>query len=64
MNTERAKRACGEVILKATWCVGEFISFLEKKGLFENTLIVFSSDNGSVVKHDNNGKNDNGELYD
>jgi arylsulfatase A-like enzyme len=39
----------GDVIIEADWCVGEFIKTLEQEGLLENTLIVFSSDNGPVV---------------
>jgi arylsulfatase A-like enzyme len=39
----------GDVILEADWCVGEFIKTLEAEGLLENTLIVFSSDNGPVL---------------
>lgn len=39
----------GDVIVEADWCVGEFIKTLEKEGILENTLIVFSSDNGPVV---------------
>lgn len=39
----------GDVILEADWAVGEFIKTLEKEGLLENTLIVFSSDNGPVL---------------
>ena len=39
----------GDVIIEADWCIGEFISTLEKEGLLENTLIIFSSDNGPVV---------------
>ena len=39
----------GDVILEADWCIGEFIRTLEKEGLLENTLIVFSSDNGPVL---------------
>ena len=39
----------GDVIVEADWCIGEFIGFLEKEGLLENTLIIFSSDNGPVV---------------
>jgi arylsulfatase A-like enzyme len=39
----------GDVIVEADWCVGEFIKTLEQEGLLENTLIVFSSDNGPVV---------------
>jgi arylsulfatase A-like enzyme len=39
----------GDVIIEADWCVGEFIAFLEKENLLENTLIIFTSDNGPVV---------------
>ncbi|MEO9892709.1 arylsulfatase [Aurantibacter sp.] len=39
----------GDVIVEADWMVGEFIKTLETEGLLENTLIVFSSDNGPVV---------------
>lgn len=39
----------GDVILEADWCIGEFIKTLENEGLLENTLIVFTSDNGPVL---------------
>jgi arylsulfatase A-like enzyme len=39
----------GDVILEADWSIGEFIKTLEEEGLLENTLIVFSSDNGPVL---------------
>ncbi len=39
----------GDVILEADWCVGEIVKELQKLGLDENTLVVFSSDNGPVV---------------
>ena len=39
----------GDVIVEADWCVGEFIKTLEDEGLLENTLVIFSSDNGPVV---------------
>ncbi len=39
----------GDVILEADYCVGEFMKTLEAEGLLENTLIVFSSDNGPVL---------------
>ncbi|WP_075349659.1 sulfatase family protein [Algoriphagus marinus] len=39
----------GDVILEADWVIGEFIKTLEEQGLLENTLIVFSSDNGPVL---------------
>ncbi|MCL3782447.1 arylsulfatase [Prolixibacteraceae bacterium JC049] len=39
----------GDVILEADWCIGEFIKTLEQEGILENTLIIFSSDNGPVL---------------
>jgi len=39
----------GDVILEADWCIGEFIKTLEEEGILENTLIIFSSDNGPVL---------------
>ncbi|WP_420604199.1 sulfatase family protein [Flagellimonas sp.] len=39
----------GDVIVEADWCIGEFIKTLESEGLLENTLVIFSSDNGPVV---------------
>lgn len=39
----------GDVIVEADWCVGEFYKTLEEEGLLENTLIIFSSDNGPVL---------------
>ncbi|MBS2211287.1 arylsulfatase [Carboxylicivirga mesophila] len=39
----------GDVILEADWCIGEFMKTLKEEGILENTLIVFSSDNGPVL---------------
>lgn len=39
----------GDAIVEADWCVGQLIEKLEKEGLLENTLIVFSSDNGPYL---------------
>jgi len=39
----------GDAILEADWCIGEFVKTLENEGLLDNTLIVFSSDNGPVL---------------
>lgn len=39
----------GDVILEADWVIGEMYKTLEEEGLLENTLIVFSSDNGPVL---------------
>jgi len=39
----------GDVILEADWCIGEFMKTLETEGLLENTLVIFTSDNGPVL---------------
>jgi arylsulfatase A-like enzyme len=39
----------GDAIVEADWCLGEFFKTLEDENLLENTLIVFSSDNGPVL---------------
>ena len=39
----------GDVIVETDWCVGELMKTLEKEGLLENTLVIFSSDNGPVL---------------
>ncbi len=36
----------GDTVLEIDWSVGRIIDTLEEKGLLENTLVVFSSDNG------------------
>ncbi len=39
----------GDVIVEADWNIGQLIKTLEEEHLLENTLIVFSSDNGPVL---------------
>lgn len=39
----------GDVILEADWCVNEFLKTLDELGLAENTLVIFTSDNGPVL---------------
>lgn len=39
----------GDVIVEADYCIGQFINTLKEEGLLENTLIIFSSDNGPVL---------------
>ena len=39
----------GDVIIEADWCVGELYKTLESYGILEDTLIIFSSDNGPVL---------------
>lgn len=39
----------GDAVVEADWCVGEVLSYLREKGLLENTLVIFTSDNGPVL---------------
>lgn len=39
----------GDAILQFDWTVGEIIKALEAAGIYENTMIVLTSDNGPVV---------------
>jgi len=39
----------GDVILQLDFCVGEILATLERLNLAENTLVIFTSDNGPVV---------------
>ncbi|WP_373511198.1 arylsulfatase [Persicitalea sp.] len=39
----------GDAIVEADWCLGEIMKKLEADGLAENTLVLFSSDNGPVL---------------
>ncbi|GMQ25449.1 sulfatase [Algoriphagus sp. oki45] len=46
----------GDVIQEIDWSVGQILKKLEEKGLMENTMIVFSSDNGPwLVMEDHGG---------
>ncbi len=50
----------GDVILEADWCIGEVMSYLREKGLLDNTIVIFTSDNGAVVQ---DGYNDGATDY-
>ncbi len=39
----------GDVIAQMDWCTGQVVDFLKSEGLEEQTLIIFSSDNGPVL---------------
>lgn len=49
----------GDAVVEADWCVGEVISYLEHKGMLDNTLVIFTSDNGPVI---NDGYNDDADV--
>ena len=43
----------GDVIMEIDWAVGEILGALKKHGLEENTLVIFSSDNGPWLSYGN-----------
>ncbi|MEM1136151.1 MAG: arylsulfatase [Bacteroidota bacterium] len=46
-KTEMGPR--GDAIVQMDWCVGEIVNQVEALGIAENTLIIFTSDNGPVL---------------
>ncbi|MFP4069879.1 MAG: sulfatase family protein [Opitutales bacterium] len=38
----------GEFLVELDWSVGEILAALERKGMAENTLVIFTSDNGGA----------------
>lgn len=36
----------GDAIIEADWCVGQLVEHLRNEGILDNTMIIFSSDNG------------------
>ena len=49
----------GDAIVEADWCLGELKKTLEAEGILDNTLIIFSSDNGPVL---NDGYYDDSDV--
>ena len=39
----------GDAVLQLDWCVGEILAALEKHGVADDTLVIFTSDNGPVL---------------
>ncbi|ONI45930.1 arylsulfatase [Candidatus Epulonipiscioides gigas] len=39
----------GDVIVELDWCIGELTSYLRENNLLDDTIIIFSSDNGPVL---------------
>lgn len=49
-----------DVIMELDWSVGQIMKAINKKGLSENTLILFSSDNGPWLSYGNHGGSSGG----
>ena len=41
----------GDFIHELDWMVGEVVKTLEEKGIADNTLVIFTSDNGGMINH-------------
>ena len=39
----------GDAVVEADWCVGQLMAELKELGLLENTMVIFTSDNGPVL---------------
>lgn len=57
----------GDFIHELDWMVGEVVKALEEKGVADNTLVIFTSDNGGMINHGGQaasklGHQINGEL--
>jgi arylsulfatase len=50
----------GDVIMEIDWSVGEIVKTLEKNGLTDNTLIVFTADNGPWLNYGNHAGSSGG----
>lgn len=48
----------GDVIYPLNWTVGEVLGAFDRRGLAQNTLVIFSSDNGGAIRNtDDDGTN-------
>ncbi len=45
----------GDVIMEIDWSVGQILEALKKQGLDDNTLVIFTSDNGPWLSYGNHG---------
>lgn len=40
----------GDAVIEADWCVGQAIACLDSLGILDNTIVIFTSDNGAVLQ--------------
>ncbi len=43
----------GDVVMEIDWSVGQILAALDKHGIADNTLVVFTSDNGPWLRYGN-----------
>lgn len=48
--------ARGDMLLELDWSIGELLNTLDRHGLADNTLVVYSSDNGAYINDENGHK--------
>lgn len=56
-KNKSGKGLYGDVIMEIDWSVGEIVKSLEKNNIADNTLIIFTSDNGPWLKKGELGGN-------
>ena len=49
-KTKLGKR--GDAMVQLDWAVGEILGALDESGLADNTIVIFTSDNGPTIHHD------------
>lgn len=54
-DDERGCGAYADVIRELDWSVGEILSTLDKLGVADNTVVIFTSDNGPWLAQDSDG---------
>lgn len=50
--------AYGDMVMQVDWTVGKIIETLKKSGIEDNTLVIYTSDNGSYMYRINEGEPD------
>jgi arylsulfatase A len=67
-QTNHPNAAYGASVAEISWSTGEILDFLKKENLADNTLVIFTSDNGGAIKlgaNTNNGvfRGSKGQSY-
>ncbi|XP_072169148.1 arylsulfatase A-like [Diadema setosum] len=52
-----ARGTYGDSLAELDWCVGKVLAQLKASGVLENTLVLFTSDNGPSLRNENRGGN-------